>query len=175
MPKLLHDATDFSLLLPSVELDMATLCVDMPYRMRIDECEVSTRVSKVVEGTWLGAELLAWTAKQWLTGLTGTQFQVRVFKTGADPNTPSNGTQPTMPDKELLQLEVLRAAKESWLQALRAAGLASHARHDAAEATRLQAERDAACGAGFHAGLAQRSAEGRQCGTHTATSACSGC
>jgi hypothetical protein len=44
-----------------------------------------------------------------------------------------------MPDKEQLRLEV-RAAKESWLQALQAAGLASRARHDAAEAARLQAE-----------------------------------
>ena len=42
-----------------------------------------------------------------------------------------------------MEPEALRAAKESWLQALRAAGLASRARHDAAEAARLQAERDA--------------------------------
>ena len=72
-----------------------------------------------------------------------TKYQVRVFKAGVDPNTPSDGTQPTMPDKELLRLEALRAAKESWLQALRTAGLASRARHDAAEAACLQAERDA--------------------------------
>ena len=68
-----------------------------------------------------------------------TRYEVRVFKAGVDPYTPSDGTQPTMPDKEQLRLEV-RAAKESWLQALRAAGLASRARHDAAEAARLQAE-----------------------------------
>ena len=68
-----------------------------------------------------------------------TEYQVCVFKAGVDPNTPSDGTQPTMPDKEQLRLEV-RAAKESWLQALQAAGLASRARHDAAEAARLQAE-----------------------------------
>ena len=63
-----------------------------------------------------------------------------VFKTGVDPNTPSDSTQPTMPDKEQLRLEVLRAAKESWLQALRAAGLASRAWHDVALA---QASRQA--------------------------------
>ena len=67
-------------------------------------------------------------------------YQVRVFKIGVDPNTPSDGTQPTMPDKEQLRLEALRAAKESWLQALRAAGLASRARQDAALA---QASRQA--------------------------------
>ena len=115
----------------------------MAYRMHVDEHEVSNRVSEVVEGTWLGAELLAWTAKQRLTGHTGTQLQVCVFKAGVDLNMPSDSTQPTMPDKEQLRLEALRAAKESWLQALRAAGLASRARHDAAEAARLQAERDA--------------------------------
>ena len=48
-----------------------------------------------------------------------------------------------MPDKEQLRLEALQAAKQCWLQALRAAGLASRARHDAAEAARLQAECDA--------------------------------
>ena len=55
---------------------------------------------------------------------------------------------------------ILGAEKQK-LTGLRAAGLASRARHDAAEASRLQAERDAACGASFQAGLAQRSAEGR--------------
>ena len=111
MPKLLHDATDFSLLLPGVELNMATLCVNMAYYMRVDEREVSTRVSEVVEGTWLGDELLAWTAKQRLTGQTGTQFQVHVFKASVDPNTPSDGTKPTRPDKEQLRLEALHAAR----------------------------------------------------------------
>ena len=100
----------------------------MAYRVHVDEHKVGTRVSEVVEGTWLGAELLAWTAKRRLTSHTGTQFQVRVFKAGVDLNTPSDGTQPTMPNKEQLRLEVLRAAKESWLQALRAADLASRAR-----------------------------------------------
>ena len=138
--KLLHDATDFSLLPPGVELDMATLRVDMAYRVRVDERKVGTRVSEVVEGTWLGAELLAWTAKQRLTSHTGTQFQVRVFKAAVDLNTPSDGTQLMMPNKEQLRLEKLRAAKESWLQALRAAGLASRARQDAALA---QASRQA--------------------------------
>ena len=97
-------------------------------------------MANVVEGTWLGAELLAWGGPSMQDTAT---YQVRVFKIGVDPNTPSDGTQPTMPDKEQLRLEALRAAKESWLQALRAAGLASRARHDAAEAARLQAERDA--------------------------------
>ena len=115
----------------------------MAYHMRVDEREVSNRESEVAEGMWLGAELLVWTAKQQLTGLTRTQFQVQVFKAGVDLNTPSDGMQPTMPDKEQLQLEALRAAKESWLQALCAAGLVSCAQHDAAEAARLQAERDA--------------------------------
>ena len=36
------------------------------------------------------------------------------------PGTPSDGTQPTMPDKEQLRLEALHAAKQCWLQALRA-------------------------------------------------------
>ena len=34
-----------------------------------------------------------------------TNYQVRVFKAGVDPNTPSDGTQPTMPNKEQLRLE----------------------------------------------------------------------
>ena len=59
---------------------------------------------------------------------------------GVDLYTPSDGIQPTMPDKEQLRLEALRAARESWLQALRAAGLASRARQDAALA---QASRQA--------------------------------
>ena len=45
-----------------------------------------------------------------------------------------------MPDKEQLRLEALNAARECWLQALRAAGLASRARQDAAIA---QASRQA--------------------------------
>ena len=85
----------------------------MAYHMRVNEREVGTRVSEVVEGMWLGVELLAWTAKWWLMSHTGAQFQVRVFKAGVDPNTPSDGTQPTMPDKEQLRLEKLHAAKES--------------------------------------------------------------
>ena len=115
----------------------------MAYPMCVDKCEVGSRVSEVVEGMWLGTELLVWTAKQRLTGLTGMQFQVCVFKAGVDLNTPSDITQLMMPNKELLWLEVLHAAKESWLQALHAAGLASCAQHDAAKAACLQAECDA--------------------------------
>ena len=40
----------------------------MPYRVRVDEREVGTRVPKVAEGTWLGAELLAWLLPPWLSG-----------------------------------------------------------------------------------------------------------
>ena len=46
-----------------------------------------------------------------------------MFKAGVDLNTPSDGTQPMMPDKEQLRLEVLHAAKQCWLQALCAASL----------------------------------------------------
>ena len=77
---------------------------------------------------WLSAELLAWGGPSVENTRT---YQVRVFKAGVDPKTPSDGTQPTRPDKEQLRLEALRAAKESWLQALCAASLASCARHDA--------------------------------------------
>ena len=107
--------------------------------MRVDEREVGNNPSRIVEGTWLSAELQTWGGPVQQT----TEYQVHVFKAGVDPNTPSDGTQPTMPDKEQLRLEALHAAKQCWLQALRAAGLASRARQDAAEAARLKAERDA--------------------------------
>ena len=61
-----------------------------------------------------------------------TKYEVRVFKAGVDPYTPSDGTQPTMPDKEQLRLAALREAREPWLQALCTAGLALRARQDAA-------------------------------------------
>ena len=139
MPKLLHDATSFDLLPPGVELDISTLRADVAHCVRVDEREVGNNPLRIVEGMWLGAELQTWGGPV----QHATKYQVCVFKAGVDPNTPSDRTQLTMPDKELLRLEALRAAKESWLQALRAAGLASRARHDAAEAARLQAERDA--------------------------------
>jgi hypothetical protein len=158
MPKLTHNAVDFSLLPPGVELDLTTISADVAYRVRVEAREQTFTssselsyscgakpalvlgVANVVEGTWLGAELLAWSGPSMQNTAT---YQVRVFKIGVNPYTPSDGTQPTMPDKEQLRLEALHAAKESWLQALRTAGLASRARHDAAEAARLQAERDA--------------------------------
>ena len=59
-------------------------------------------------------------------------YKVHVFKADVDLYTPSDSMQPMMPDKEQLQLAALCAARESWLQALCAAGLASHARQDAA-------------------------------------------
>ena len=65
-----------------------------------------------------------------------------VFKAGVDLNTPSNSTQPMRPNKELLQLEVLHAVKESWLQALHAASPTLHTQQDEAEAACLKAEHD---------------------------------
>ena len=56
-----------------------------------------------------------------------------MFKAGVDLYTPSDGTQPTMADKERLRLAALRAATESCLQTQHAAGLASCARQDAAQ------------------------------------------
>ena len=141
MPKLLHDATSFDLLPPGVELDKTTLRADVAYCVRVDEL-TNTNIScnrqqRVVEGTWLGAELLAWGGP---VDNTMHRDEVRVFKAGVDPHTPSDGTQPTMPDKEQPWLEALRAAGECWLQALRAAGLALCAWQDAALA---QASRQA--------------------------------
>ena len=43
MPKLLHDATDFDLLPPGVELDKATIRGDMLYCVRVDEREEDVR------------------------------------------------------------------------------------------------------------------------------------
>jgi len=157
MPKLLHNAASFDLLPPGVELDKATLRADVAYCVRVDEREVGNNPSRIVEGTWLGAELQTWGGPVQQT----TRYQVRVFKAGVDPNTPSDGTQPTMPDKEQLRLEALQAAKQCWLQALRAAGLASRARQDAAEAARLKAECDAVAQASRQALLSDlRSAGG---------------
>ena len=113
----------------------------------IDEHENGNGTSRVVEGIWLDAELLTWGG---LMDCTGT-FQVGVVNTGVDPHTPSNGTQPTRPDKEQLWLAVLHAARESWLQALGAAGLALRARQVEAKAARLQAEREAAAQASTQA------------------------
>ena len=63
MPKLLHDATSFDLLPPGVELDKVTLRANVAYCVRVVEVMDPTishnRQRRVVEGTWLGAELLA--------------------------------------------------------------------------------------------------------------------
>ena len=56
-------------------------------------------------------------------GHSPDKYQVRVYKAGVDPNTPSDGTQPTMPDKEQLRLEALRS-RQALLQDLRSAGSA---------------------------------------------------
>ena len=132
MPKLTHNAVDFSVLPPGVEPEAReqtfTSSSEMSFSFGLKPALV-LGVAHVVEGTWLGAQLLAWSGPSMQSTRT---YQVRVFKIGADLNTPSDGTQPTMPDKEQLRLEALRAARESWLQALRAAGLASRARQDAA-------------------------------------------
>ena len=112
----------------------------MAYCVRIDEVTdpniTQHHLQCAVEGMWLSAELPTWGGPVHHT----TMYEVCVFKAGVDLYTPSDGTQPTMPDKEQLRLAALRAARESWLQALRAAGLASRARQDAALA---QASRQA--------------------------------
>ena len=94
MPKLMHNAVDFSLLPPGVELDMTTISADVVYRVRVDELKNHNsscdRRRRIVEGTWLGAELLTWGGP--MDNIT--EYQVRVFKAGVDPNTPSDGTQP---------------------------------------------------------------------------------
>ena len=59
MLKLLHDATGFDLLPPGVELDKATLRSDVAYCVRVDTREEGCGARNVVEGTWLGAGLLA--------------------------------------------------------------------------------------------------------------------
>ena len=46
-----------------------------------------------------------------------------MYKAGLNLNTPSDGTQPTMPDKEQLRLEALRS-RQALLQDLRSAGSA---------------------------------------------------
>ena len=39
MPKLKHNVVDFSLLLPSVKLDMTTISADMAFHMCVKVCE----------------------------------------------------------------------------------------------------------------------------------------
>ena len=60
MPKLLHDATGFDLLLPGVELDKATIRGGVLYCVHVDVCEEGCGPPHIVEGAWLSAELLAW-------------------------------------------------------------------------------------------------------------------
>ena len=166
MPKLLHDATSFDLLPPGVKLDKTTLRVDVAYCVRVDarkngysyaQVQEGRAGPHIVEGMWLGAELLAWEELLAVeSGFETDQYQVRVYKAGVDPHTPSDGTQPTMPDKEQLQLEALRS-RRALLQDLRSAGSAvmlrlyQHAARVAAEyAARVAAEQAAA-----HAAAAQ--------------------
>ena len=79
MLKLLHDVISFDLLLPSVKLDMTTLCADVAYCMCVDEHEVGNNPSCIVKGTWLSAELQTWSSLVKHT----TKYQVHVFNAGA--------------------------------------------------------------------------------------------
>ena len=76
IPKLTHNAVDFSLLPPGVKLDMTTISADVAHRVCVKAHEQTFAsapqvafssapalvlgVAHVVEGTWLSAKLLAW-------------------------------------------------------------------------------------------------------------------
>ena len=120
MPKLLHDATAFDLLPPSVELNKMTICGGMLYCVHVDMHEEGCGLPHIVEGMWLSAELLVW--QELLVMECGyhspDKCLVHMFKAGLDLNMPSDSTQLTIPNKEQLRLAALHAARESWLQAL---------------------------------------------------------
>ena len=126
---------------------MATLSSDIVYRMRVNAHKHGCSVADV-DGTWQGTAL---ELRRWRGSVTLTKmYCMRVFKARADPNTPSDDTHSAMPESEQLRLGALSTARAAWLQALRVASVAAQARRasDVAEATRLQAEREAVAQAG---------------------------
>ena len=127
VPKLLHNAASFNLLPPSVELNKTTLRADVAYCVHIDELKDPDipcgKWRRIVKGMWLGAELLMWGSPV----DNSTMYQVRVFKAGVDLNTPSDGTQPTMPDKEALLSDLQSAGGAVYMRQLQCA--AAEAQH----------------------------------------------
>ena len=84
MPKLLHNAASFDLLLPGVKLNKMTLRADVAYCMRANKLkdpDIScSKWWRIVEGTWLSTELLMWGGPV----DDSTKYQVCVFKAGVD-------------------------------------------------------------------------------------------
>ena len=119
------------------------------------DCDLPSR--NIAEGTWLGAELLAWEELLAVEGGCGPErYQVRVCKAGVDLDMPSDGTQPMRPDKEQLRLEALRS-RQALLQDLRSAGgavMLQHLQH-AARVAAEHAARVAAKQAAAHTAAAQ--------------------